>query len=101
MIALWALIGFYRADTDVRPDKPDSALIMSGPYRYSRNPLYIVLILVQITAALWLNMLWVLLLTPLSAVVINYYAVRREERYLEQRFGQEYLDYKQRVRRWL
>jgi protein-S-isoprenylcysteine O-methyltransferase Ste14 len=101
MIALWALIGFYRAGTDVRPDKPDSALIMSGPYRYSRNPLYIVLTLVQITAALWLNMLWVLLLAPLSAVVINYYAVRREERYLEQRFGQEYLDYKQRVRRWL
>jgi protein-S-isoprenylcysteine O-methyltransferase Ste14 len=101
LIALWALIGFYRADTDVRPDRPDSALITSGPYRYSRNPLYIVLTLVQVTAALWLNMLWVLLLAPVSTVIINYYAVVREERYLEQRFGPVYLDYKRRVRRWL
>ncbi len=101
MIALWALIGFYRAGTDVRPDEPDTVLLTSGPYRYSRNPLYIVLILIQITAALWLNILWVLLLAPVSAVIIHYYAVTREERYLEQQFGQEYLDYKQRVRRWL
>lgn len=101
VIALWALIGFYRAGTDVRPDEPDSALLTGGPYRYSRNPLYIVLILIQVTAALWLNMLWVLLLAPVSAIVIHYYAVAREERYLEQQFGQEYLDYKKRVRRWL
>jgi protein-S-isoprenylcysteine O-methyltransferase Ste14 len=101
VIALWALIGFYRADTDVRPDKPDSALITSGPYRYSRNPLYIMLALVQVTAGLWVNSLWVLLLAPVSLVAIYYYAIRREERYLEQLFGQDYLDYKRRVRRWL
>lgn len=100
-IAFWALIGFYRADTDVRPDRPDSALVTSGPYRFSRNPLYLVLALVQVTASLWLNSLWVLLLAPVSMLIIHFYAVRREERYLEQLFGQDYLDYKQRVRRWL
>ncbi len=56
--------------------------------------------LVQITAAIWLDNLWVLLLTPASIVVISRYAIRREERYLEQLFGEEYLEYKKRVRRW-
>ncbi len=99
-IALWALVQFLREGTDVRPDRPDTALITTGPYSYSRNPLYIVLMLVQITAAIWLNNLWVLLLTPASIVVISRYAIRREERYLEQLFGEEYLEYKKRVRRW-
>lgn len=100
-IALWALIQFLREGTDVRPDRPDTALITTGPYRYSRNPLYIVLVLIQVTAALWLDTLWVLLLTPASIVVISRYAIRREECYLEKLFGQQYLDYKKRVRRWL
>ena len=101
LIAAWSLLKFHRANTDVRPDKPDSALITTGPYRFSRNPLYIVLTLAQITTAVWLNNLWVLLLVLPSIVVVTHYAIAREERYLEQLFGQKYLDYKQRVRRWL
>jgi protein-S-isoprenylcysteine O-methyltransferase Ste14 len=100
-IGMWALLEFNRAGSDVRADKPDSALLVSGPYRFTRNPLYIVLTLVQITAAVWLDTLWILLLTPISVIIISRYAIRREERYLEKLFGQEYLDYKQRVRRWL
>jgi protein-S-isoprenylcysteine O-methyltransferase Ste14 len=99
-IAAWSLLHFHRNDTDVRPDKPDSALITSGPYRFTRNPLYIVLSLAQITAAVWLDNLWVLLLVPVSIIVITRYAITREELYLEQLFGQKYLEYKQRVRRW-
>jgi protein-S-isoprenylcysteine O-methyltransferase Ste14 len=101
LIAFWALFGFYRADTDVRPDRPDTALVTSGPNRFYRHPRYIVLMLIQVTSAFWLNTLWVLLLVPVSAFIIHFYVVRREERYLEQKFGQDYLDYKQRVRRWL
>lgn len=101
IIAGWALYEFQSARTDVRPDRPDSALITGGPYKYTRNPLYIVLSLVQITAAVWLDNLWILLLLPLSIIVITHYAIAREERYLEKRFGQEYLDYRKRVRRWL
>lgn len=100
-IALWALSQFMREGTDVRPDRPDSALLTGGPYRFTRNPLYIVLTLVQLTAAVWLNILWILLLTPLSIIIISRYAIRREERYLEKLFGRQYLDYKKRVRRWL
>jgi len=100
-IAAWALLQFFREGTEVRPDRPDDVLLTGGPYRYSRNPLYIALTLVQVTAAIWLDNLWVLLLTPLSVLVITLYAIRREERYLEQRFGAEFLAYRERVRRWL
>lgn len=100
LIAAWALLHFHRNDTDVRPDKPDSTLITSGPYRFTRNPLYMVLTLAQITAAIWLDNLWILLLVVASVIVITRYAITREELYLEQLFGQEYLRYKQRVRRW-
>jgi len=100
LIAAWALLYFHRHDTDVRPDKPDRALITSGPYRFTRNPLYIVLTLAQITAAVWLDNPWILLLVVASVIVITRYAITREELYLERLFGQEYLKYKQRVRRW-
>ena len=101
LLAAWSLYEFHKAGTDVRPDKPDSALLTSGPYRFTRNPLYIVLTLAQLTAAVWLNNLWIALLAILSAIIISRYAIAREERYLETLFGQQYLDYKKRVRRWL
>jgi len=101
VLAIWSLIEFSRARTDVRPDRPDTALITTGPYRYTRNPLYIGLSLIQLAAACWLNNLWIMLLLPLSIAVITQYAIAREERYLEKLFGQDYLDYKARVRRWL
>ncbi len=100
-IALWSLLEFHKGDTDVRPDKPDSTLLITGPYRFTRNPLYMALTVLQVTAAVWLNNLWVLLLTIPSVMIIRFYAIAREERYLEELFGQEYLDYKKRVRRWL
>ena len=101
LIAGFSIFEFYRARTDVRPDKPDSALIRSGPYRLTRNPLYIVLTLVQVTIAVWFNNVWILVLVIPSVIVITQYAIKREEHYLEKMFGQDYLDYKQRVRRWL
>ena len=101
LLAIWARFEFHRADTDVRPDTPDSTLLTSGPYRFTRNPMYIVLTLAQLTAAVWLDNLWVLLFTIPSVAVISLYVIAREEHYLEARFGQQYLDYKKRVRRWL
>ena len=101
LLAALCLYEFHKAGTDVRPDKPDSALITSGPYCFTRNPLYIGLTLVQVAAAAWLDNAWVLGMAPVSVFIINMYAIKREERYLEQLFGQAYLDYKQQVRRWL
>lgn len=92
---------FHKAGTDVRPDRPDSALITGGPYCHTRNPLYIGLTLVQVAAAVWLDNAWVLAMAAVSVSVITRYAIRREEHYLERLFGAAYLDYKQRVRRWI
>ena len=92
---------FHKAGTELRADRPDTALITSGPYCYTRNPLYIGLTLVQIAVAMYLDNAWILGMTVASVVVISSYAIRREERYLEQQFGQDYRDYRQRVRRWL
>jgi protein-S-isoprenylcysteine O-methyltransferase Ste14 len=92
---------FHKAGTDVRPDRPDSALITSGPYCHSRNPLYLGLTLVQVATAAWYDNAWVLAMTVASVIVITRYAIRREEHYLEKLFGAAYLDYKQRVRRWI
>jgi len=101
LLAGLCIYEFHKAGTDVRPDRPDSALITSGPYCYSRNPLYLGLSLVQVAAATWFNNAWVLAMTAVSVVVISRYAIRREERYLERLFGEPYRDYKQRVRRWI
>jgi len=101
LLAGLCIYEFHKAGTDVRPDRPDSALITSGPYCHSRNPLYLGLTLVQVAAAAWFNNAWVLAMTAVSVVVISRYAIRREEQYLESLFGESYLDYKQRVRRWL
>lgn len=92
---------FHRSGTEVRADRPDTALITTGPYRFTRNPLYLCLTLVQPGVAMYLNNAWILGLTVASVLAISGYAIRREERYLEQLFGQDYRDYRQRVRRWL
>lgn len=92
---------FHRFGTEVRADRPDTALITSGPYRYTRNPLYLCLSLVQIAVAMHLNNAWILGLTVASIAVISGYAIRREERYLERVFDQDYRDYRRQVRRWL
>jgi protein-S-isoprenylcysteine O-methyltransferase Ste14 len=101
LLAGLCIYEFNKAGTDVRPDRPDSALITSGPYCHSRNPMYIGLTLVQIAAATWFDNAWVLAMTAVSVAMISRYAIRREEHYLEKLFGAAYLDYKQRVRRWI
>jgi len=101
LLAGLCLYEFHKAGTDVRPDRPDSTLITGGPYCHSRNPLYIGLTLVQVAAAVWLDKAWVLAMAAVSVIVISRYAIRREEHYLERLFGAAYLDYKQRVRRWI
>lgn len=102
-IALWtpALASFFRAKTPLNPTKPTAALITSGVFRISRNPIYLGLVALYLAIAVLANSLWaIVLLVPVIAIV-NFAVVAREERYLERKFGSEYVDYKQRVRRWL
>ena len=72
-----------------------------GPYRFTRNPMYLQMVLVCVGVAIILANLWILLLTPFCAWALRHFAIRPEEEYLERKFGASYLEYKGRVRRWL
>jgi protein-S-isoprenylcysteine O-methyltransferase Ste14 len=92
---------FHREGTAVEPWKPTTAIVSTGPYRLTRNPAYVGMALVYIAIAVLAEALWVLLPLPLVLAMVDRGVIAREERYLERKFGQEYLDYKSRVRRWV
>lgn len=89
------------ADAPVRTDRPVPRLITEGPFRYSRNPAYLGLAMIYAGIAVLRNALWAILFLPLVLYVIQREVIGREERYLERTFGEEYVAYKARVRRWL
>ena len=99
--ALWAERVLHAAGTNVRPDRPTTAIVATGPYRISRNPLYVSLCLLQIGIALLIDGLVPLLFVVPLALTLHFGVIRREERYLETKFGTDYLVFKSRVRRWL
>jgi protein-S-isoprenylcysteine O-methyltransferase Ste14 len=91
---------FRRFQTSLRPDRPSTAVVQTGPYRYSRNPMYVVMATVQLGVAIWLNSLWILLML-IPAMVITSVIIAKEERYLEGQLGTAYTRYSASVRRWL
>ncbi len=99
-LAAWFARTLRAADTTLRTDKPVSSLVQDGPFRYSRNPGYLSLAMLYAGIALLRNASWAILLLPLVVYVIQREVIEREERYLERTFGEEYLAYKRRVRRW-
>jgi protein-S-isoprenylcysteine O-methyltransferase Ste14 len=106
LVAGLALLGsfntaFQRQGTAVEPWKPTTAIVTTGPYRLTRNPAYLGMALVYIGIALLADALWVLVPLPVVLLIIDRMVIAREERYLEGKFGQEYLDYKGRARRWI
>jgi protein-S-isoprenylcysteine O-methyltransferase Ste14 len=100
-IALPAILAFRRARTHPEPWKPTKALVTVGPYRYSRNPMYVGMTLLYLGTAVWQNTVWPLLALPVVLWVVQVGVVRREERYLEGLFGEDYRAYRDRVRPWL
>lgn len=90
-----------RAGTNIRPDRPTTAIVSEGPFRFTRNPLYISLTGLYLGISLLVNALWPLLLLVPALVVLQRGVVAREERYLEAKFGESYRAYKSRVRRWI
>ena len=100
-VAGWAKRTMGRAGTSVDVDTPTTALVTAGPYRYSRNPIYLALSALYLGVALLVNARWPVLLFPALLAVMQRGVVEREERYLARHFGQEYLAYRARVRRWL
>jgi protein-S-isoprenylcysteine O-methyltransferase Ste14 len=92
---------FNRKGTAMEPWKPTTAIVTTGPYRFTRNPAYLGMALVYIGIALLAEAVWVLAPLPFVLSAIDRGVIAREERYLQRKFGREYLDYKMTVRRWI
>jgi len=100
LLALSAVGAFFQARTNLRPDRPSSALVRTGPYRFTRNPMYVSLAIVYGGVAVMMQSLWSLLLLPLVVAFIRTKVIAREEAYMGRRFGADYMRYKSEVRRW-
>ena len=101
MLNGWFLKTIRHAEVPIRTDKPVPKLTTEGPFRYTRNPSYLALAMIYAGIALLRNSLWAILLLPLVVIVMQREVIGREEQYLERTFGEEYLAYKARVRRWV
>jgi len=106
-VAAWALLAgsaiglFRRKHTSMIPIRPAATLVTSGPYRLTRNPMYLSLAILYIAVTLVLDSWWPLFLLPAVLAIVDRVVILREERYLASAFPQLYDEYRRRVRRWL
>jgi protein-S-isoprenylcysteine O-methyltransferase Ste14 len=100
-LVAWAIAIITRAGSNVPTNLPTTSIVDTGPYRFTRNPIYLSIVLGLIGLAIAFNSLWLLLTLVPFALVIRYGVVTREEAYLERKFGDVYRGYRARVRRWL
>jgi len=97
----WAIITITRAGSSVPTNRPTTTIVDTGPFRFTRNPIYMGMFLGLIGLAIGFNNLWLLASLVPFVLVIRYGVVAREEDYLERKFGDVYGGYRSRVRRWL
>lgn len=100
-LASWAFLTMKAVGTNVNPNKPTLAIVRQGPFRFTRNPMYLSLCVLQVGLGLLLNDWIALSLAIPLALVLHYGVVLREESYLERKFGDQYLALKGEVRRWI
>ena len=101
IVTLSALRAFQRAGTNIEVYRPATSLVVAGPYRYTRNPIYFALTVAYLGAALLADSVWVLALVVPVVIIIHFGVILREERYLAAKFGRAYQDYARAVKRWL
>ena len=97
----WAALALHRAGTNIPTNLPATTLVTTGPYRYSRNPIYLGLAIGFTAVAAWLNSAWFLIMAVLFVGLITAGVIAREERYLRRKFGRDYEEYRASVRRWM
>src|SRR5258708_1392590 len=104
---IWLLICFMafsamrRAHTPVDPYEPSTTVVTDGPYRFTRNPIYVSFVIIYVGIASLFNAVWPLVLLPIAVIMVDRFVIVREERYLQGKFGDAYTRYKATVRRWL
>jgi protein-S-isoprenylcysteine O-methyltransferase Ste14 len=107
LVAAWAALtaisfqSFWRMHTSIVPIRPATALVSSGPYRFTRNPMYVGLAFLTMAAGLLVDSWWPALLLVPTLTLVRQFVILPEERYLRRRFGDEYDAYTRHVRRWL
>jgi protein-S-isoprenylcysteine O-methyltransferase Ste14 len=100
-LAGWAIARFSKAKTHLDVRKPASALVTDGPYRFTRNPMYVAASLLYAGIAVIYGKIFMLAFLIPCLLLIDIFIIRREEAYLEALFGESYRDFRSRVRRWL
>jgi protein-S-isoprenylcysteine O-methyltransferase Ste14 len=98
---LYAVCTFRTSGTPVPGNRPTTMIVRMGPYRYSRNPIYLSFSLLQLGVAFWVNSLWLLVTLMLAVALMSFVVIPREEQYLETCFPSDYSPYKASVPRWL
>jgi protein-S-isoprenylcysteine O-methyltransferase Ste14 len=97
----WAIVTMTKGGSNVPTNRPTTSIVASGPYRFTRNPIYLAMFVGLVGLAIAFDDLWLLLTLVPFVLVIRYGVVAREEAYLERKFGEVYRGYRSRVRRWL
>jgi protein-S-isoprenylcysteine O-methyltransferase Ste14 len=100
-IFIWAVVIMRKGGASVPTSLPTDAIVRRGPYRWSRNPIYLAMVLLVTSIGIGLNSLWYLALAAAMVVLLQVGVIVREEAYLAGKFGAAYLDYKASVRRWI
>jgi protein-S-isoprenylcysteine O-methyltransferase Ste14 len=99
-LVVWGIVTLRRAGTTVHPDQAPDRLVTDGAFRFRRNPIYMGDVLAFLGLAQLTYNIWFAILAPIFALAVLQLAILPEERHLEDRFGEAYLDYKARTRRW-
>lgn len=101
VLVAWGMLTFASAHTAIIPNRPASKVVDHGPYRFTRNPMYVGFTLAYMGGALLLNTAWPFAFLPFVLLALSRLVIAREERYLTEAFGTEYTEYRSRVRRWI
>ncbi len=101
ILVVWPARQFQQSGQDPKPWTPTPEMVVHGPYKFTRNPMYLGMLLFCIGFAIILSDLWILILTPVCGWLNYYFAIRHEEAYLEEKFGDAYRAYQAGVRRWI
>lgn len=101
LLAWWGILTFLLANTAIIPHHPATRLVRHGPYRFSRNPMYVGLTMAYVGFAVLVNDWWTLLFLPFVLAALWFLVIRKEERYLRATFGDDYAEYCGRVRRFI
>ena len=96
-----AMLQMRKAGTNINVRKPTTAIVTDGIYRFTRNPMYLSMVLLMIAVSVLVSNIWIFILTPVFAVIMQKGVIEQEERYLEEKFGAEYTNYKKSTRRWI